>query len=160
MNGQTIRGETCPTGRLFEPRAQLCGSSTCMDCSPFGIQNLPYPLRCDEYIECNMGHRIFRICPNGFLFDRTIGGCNSAHLVTCRDDPWMTTTTTEVPVEPSCSNGERYHPHPYDCTRFFICVDSILWPQECPNGWHWSKLSNLCTHPEFAGCVRETDTTN
>lgn len=165
MNGQAIHGERCPQGLLFEPTSQTCSSSSCTTCSPFGIQNLPNPQFCNQYIQCVMGTRTFSTCPFGHLFDRTLGFCNTAELVNCVDDPTITTispvpTTPPSTEWPSCFADGLYHAHPSDCTRFFICVQFNLWEQECSPGLHWNRGREMCDAPEAAQCVasaRETE---
>lgn len=93
MGGQTIRGQTCPVDMLFDPLTQTCGHSSCDQCSPFGIQNLPHLTDCAQFIRCTMGTREFATCPDGLLFDRTISNCNYAHLVYCPGQP------TEPPTD-------------------------------------------------------------
>jgi hypothetical protein len=191
MGGQTIHGQRCPVGMLFEPITQTCGQSSCTDCSPFGIQNLPHPSDCNQFFRCTMGARETATCPSNLMFDRTIGNCNYPHLVYCpglpptepptEDTPWPPTDTTPCPPEttwfppttdtpwpppettpnptgppggdtPVC-RGQVFHAHPVDCTRFFICLDEILWPHECPSNLHWNQLRNACDLPENARCL-------
>jgi len=99
MNNEAFHGHGCPDEFLFEPITQSCIlDASCIECSPFGVQNLPHPDGCDQYIQCIMGTREFRTCPPGFLFDRTIGiaNCNQEHLVTCPGNP-----NTTVPTQPT-----------------------------------------------------------
>jgi len=203
MGGETIRGQSCQAGYFFEPVNQVCGQSSCLDCSPFGIQNLPYPNDCVQYIECVMGFRTVRSCPNNLIFDRSIGNCNLASETICpydpptdapttQDpsapttvdpwapttvdpwapttvDPWAPTTVdpwaptqpppTQPPTQPPggdrpvCIPGQVHHAHPSDCTRFFLCINLVLWEQQCPNDLHWNQLINTCDLPASAGCV-------
>jgi len=103
MGGQVIHGQRCPVPHMFEPVTQTCGQSSCQDCSPFGIQNLPHPDSCEQFIECIMGTRTFRTCPNDLLFDRANGNCNYAHMVYCPGQP--------IPTDP-------YPTHPTDDPGF------------------------------------------
>lgn len=186
-NGDIFRGSKCDNNNMFDPVRQICGQSSCTDCSPFGIQNLPHPDGCVQYIECVMGTRSIRTCPSNLLFDRRIGQCNFAHEVVCpsdppTDDPWITDpsdwtsdpwitdpsdwssdpwitdpwnpTPTQPPGNrPVCMPGQVFHAHPTDCRRFFLCVNLVLWEQECPNNLYWNQLRNTCDLPESAGCI-------
>lgn len=187
MGGQTIHGQRCPAGMLFEPITQSCGESSCMECSPFGIQNLPHPTDCYQFIRCTMGNREIATCPSNLMFDRTIGNCNYPHMVYCPGQPvdptewptyptetwptetwptetwptetWPTETwppfpTTEPPGgdRPVC-RGQVFHAHPYDCNRFFMCLDEVLWEHRCPSSLHWNQLVNACDLPENARCL-------
>ncbi len=156
-NGQTFRGERCPAGLLFDAVHQMCSSSTCTNCSPFGIQNLPHPQFCSRFIECRMGLTTFRDCPNGSMFDRRSGNCVLAEYVDCVDDPSVTTisTTPTTPPSnelPSCPSDGIFHAHPTSCSHFFICVNFDLWLQECPMGQHWNRNKEECDTPWAAQC--------
>jgi len=119
MGGQTIHGQRCPAGMLFEPISETCGQSSCQDCSRFGIQNLPHPDSCDQFIECIMGTRTFRTCPSPLLFDRTVANCNEPHLVLCPGQPtedpypteeWTTDTWITDPWTPDPNPTEPWPP--------------------------------------------------
>jgi hypothetical protein len=193
MGGQTIRGQRCPANMYFEPRTQTCGQSSCMDCSPFGIQNLPHPDSCAQFIRCTMGTREFATCPSDLLFDRTIGNCNYPQEVYCPGQPTYPTDPTDWPTETPCPTdptywppetttngwptdppwtpepwpptteppggdrpvcrGQVFHAHPTDCTRFFMCMDEVLWEHQCPSDLHWNQIRNACDRPENAGCI-------
>jgi len=185
MGGNDIHGQRCPTGMNFEPITQTCGESSCMDCSPFGIQNLPYPADCYRYIRCTMGTREFDECPAPLMFDRSIANCNRPDLVDCpyntpiptewptettpewptdttpewptdttwTPDPWPPTTTEPPGGDRPVCRGQVFHAHPTNCTRFFICMDEVLWESECPEGLYWNQLRNACDLPERAGCI-------
>lgn len=152
-NGQTIHGERCPQNMNFDAVNQLCGSSTCTDCSPFGVQNLPYPKQCGKYISCVMGTRSFRDCPQGTLFDRKIGSCNTAEHVECPDDDTITTPLPPIEENPTCFADGIFHAHPHSCKRFYICVNFNLWEQECPPGMHWNRIAEQCDDPSVAKCT-------
>lgn len=199
MGGQEIHGERCPDGMLFNAPDQTCGESTCMDCSPFGVQNLPHPTDCSRFVRCTMGVREDAECPNHLLFDRTIGNCNTPEDVYCPGQPGPTEAPTEptdittcppdvptewpgnptdppidpptapptdappwppIPTEPPGGDlpvcrGQVFHAHPTDCTRFFICIDEVLWEHSCRNELHWNQLINVCDLPEFARCLAQ-----
>ncbi|XP_037031842.1 probable chitinase 10 isoform X1 [Bradysia coprophila] len=182
MGGNVIDNpeQQCGPGHNFDPPTQTCGQTSCMECSPFGIQNLPHPDDCYQYIECILGHRRIVTCPNGLMFDRTVGQCNEPHLVQCPydpfptdpwptdpwptdpwptdpwpTDPWPTDPwPTDPPggAEPVC-RGQVFHAHPTDCTRFFMCLDEVLWTHQCPSDLHWNQLINACDFPEYARCL-------
>lgn len=75
LGGNTITGDDlrCGPGLYFDPPTQTCGQTSCTECSPFGIQNLPHPDNCYQYVECILGNRQILTCPNDLLFDRTVG---------------------------------------------------------------------------------------
>lgn len=181
MGGQTIRGQSCPASMYFDPKAQTCGHSTCDQCSPFGIQNLPHPTDCYQFIRCTMGTREIATCPDGLMFDRSISNCNYQHLVYCpgrptdppeyttdppeytTQPPWTTVTWTPDPWPPHPTDppggyrpvcrGQVFHAHPYNCNAFFICLDEILWEHTCPPSLYWNQLRNSCDLPDRAGCL-------
>lgn len=181
MGGQTIRGQTCPVNMLFDPLTQTCGQSSCDQCSPFGIQNLPHLTDCYQFIRCTMGTREIASCPSGLMFDRTISNCNYPHLVDCPNQPtyptewptepteWPTESTpwptetwptepwppfpTDPPGDLPVCRGQVFHAHPTDCNRFFICINEVLWEHNCPGTLHWNQLRNACDLQEHAGCI-------
>lgn len=178
---------------LFDPPTQSCGETSCMECSPFGIQNLPYPDNCYQFIECILGHRNIQTCPSGLMFDRTVGQCNEAHLVYCPGQPTEPTTYPTYPTEPTdfptypteptdgttyptyptyptdlptqptdppggdrpICRGQVFHAHHSDCTKFFICVNEVLWEHQCPSNLYWNQLRNVCDFPANAGCLHQ-----
>ncbi|XP_071446677.1 uncharacterized protein [Hetaerina americana] len=51
--------------------------------------------------------------------------------------------------------GEGYYPHPYDCSKYFICVvdsdlELIAWLMKCPGKLWFNPEKNLC---DFRGNV-------
>lgn len=88
-NGEA-HAATCPPGYQFDVGAQNCanhGGVDCTQCAPIGNVQLPHPSDCSAFYECSFGTRTARNCPPGFMFDKTIGSCNSAHLVVCPGGP-------------------------------------------------------------------------
>ena len=53
---------------------------------------------------------------------------------------------------PDSSDEITFLPSPIDCTKFYVCVDSIPIEMSCPEGlWFDSKL-NVCNYPQNATC--------
>jgi len=121
MGGNTIVGpdQQCPPGLNFDPPTESCGQTSCMECSRFGVQNLPHPDNCYEYVECIMGNRKILTCPVGLLFDRSVGQCNHAHVVHCPGDE-----VTDDPLYPT-TNPWDPTTHPYDTTSDYM--DTTPW---------------------------------
>jgi len=146
MGAQIIRGQRCPAGLLFEPVSQMCGQSSCMECSPFGIQNLPHPSDCYQFIRCTMGTREIDSCPSNLMFDRSIGNCNYPHLVYCPGQPIPTEPTdfpthpTEWPTEPT-----EWPTHPTEPTD---------WPTFPTEPTDWPPFPTEPTHPPGAPVCR------
>ncbi|KAG5885066.1 hypothetical protein JTB14_036635 [Gonioctena quinquepunctata] len=56
-----------------------------------------------------------------------------------------------------CSQGEfSVYGALQDCTQFCQCSNGIPHLHHCPNGTHFNPVSNVCDHPDKAGCVEET----
>jgi len=123
MGGDEIHGQRCPAGLLFEPVSQICGQSSCQECSPFGVQNLPHPDSCNQFIECIMGTRTFRTCPNNLMFDRTVGACNEPHLVYCPGEPITDDPHPTDPTYETAPTGETWPTEPWPTEP---------WPTEPP----------------------------
>lgn len=115
MGGNTIVGpeQVCQAGLNFDPPTQSCGQTSCLECSPFGIQNLAHPDDCYQYVECILGNRRILTCPSGLMFDRTIGQCNEAHSVVCPGDP-VYPTDDPFPTEPWPTDPWPTDPWPTD----------------------------------------------
>lgn len=126
MGGNTIIGpeQQCPPGMLFDPPTQSCGETSCMECSPFGIQNLPHPDNCEQFIECILGNRRTQTCPSGLLFDRSVGQCNEAHSVYCPGQPTDPTDWPTYPTDPT-----EWPTYPTDPTEWpTYPTDPTEWP--------------------------------
>lgn len=167
--------ENCPAGYDFNVGRQECshaGTVDCTQCSSIGMVNLRDPNDCNAYVECMFGIRTQRTCPAGYMFDRTIGNCNLAHLVQCpgvfpTEDPNSTTPdfpaitspgpiTTAIPWPVCVTGGLVHHAHPTNCRRFFICFNNILMEDECPSNLHWNERTVTCDLPANAQCFRES----
>ena len=61
----------------------------------------PHPSDCDKFYQCDSSRSYLFNCPEGTLFDKTLGLCNHKYLVTCSSSissipPSPTTTTISV----------------------------------------------------------------
>lgn len=51
----------------------------------------------------------------------------------------------------SCTEGESVK-DPRDCTRYFRCVHSVYYEEECPNDLHYNAGTGQCDWPKNAKC--------
>ncbi|OXA56252.1 putative chitinase 3 [Folsomia candida] len=74
-------------------------------------------------------------------------------------------TTTTVLTSTSSSNpcqGEAdytYVPHPYDCSKYLICVGNEGIERDCADSLHFDSITLTCTFPELATCLVTSTTT-
>lgn len=117
VDGKPV-ANSCPTDLYFNPVQQICDVQDrvdCIQCSPFGVQQLPHPHDCSKYYLCVSGIRTMRICGSGLLFDPRIGDCNLERLVDCVSTPDLTNICTPFAIYGFVVIGDRA-----DCTRLFI----------------------------------------
>lgn len=179
MNGEAATG-TCPPGYQFDVANQNCanhGGVDCSQCASIGTVSLPNKEDCSKYFQCTFGTRTPMTCPPGFMFDSTLGSCNTAHLVQCPGQPeypWYPEYPGDddwggPPIEPpypgdpgwpgvpgpspQCLPGQVHHTHPTDCNRYYLCITGILWEHRCPSQLHWNERAMACDLPESARCV-------
>lgn len=108
----------CPADLYFNAAQQICDVQDrvdCIQCSPFGVQQLPHPHDCSKYYLCVSGIRTMRICGSGLSFDPRIGDCNLERLVDCVSTPDLTNVCTPFVKYGFVVIGDRA-----DCTRFCI----------------------------------------
>lgn len=109
---------TCPADLYFNAAQQLCDVQDrvdCIQCSPFGVQQIPHPHDCSKYYLCVSGIRTMRVCGSGLSFDPRLGDCNLQRFVDCVTTPDLTSVCTEFAKYGFLAIGDRN-----DCTRLFI----------------------------------------
>lgn len=59
---------------------------------------------------------------------------------------------SQVICDPSDPNPS-WHPHPFDCTKYFICFWGNLVERQCAPGLYYNRVTTQCMIPELANCV-------
>lgn len=100
----------------------------CRLCSPYGIQNIPYPDNCSMYYRCVNGVRTTMTCSDGLLFDRSIGDCNIAQIVICEAKNTICEQFAGLAYLGSILIG-----NPQDCSRYakFLFGDDKMQIRSC-----------------------------
>ncbi|XP_055920017.1 uncharacterized protein LOC129951734 [Eupeodes corollae] len=124
---------------------------------------LPYPGRCDLYIECIEPAPTTFSCPSGMEFNPEVRQCQKLEEAGCsipRVTPSEAVTTTES-TKPSppilsgiCSSvppGDLI-PYPGNCSQFINCDKPIPTAEECPIGLEFNARLKLCELSQDAGC--------
>ncbi|XP_065340575.1 peritrophin-1-like [Cloeon dipterum] len=57
----------------------------------------------------------------------------------------------------SCPESDGYFPHPFDCTKYFVCVRNNAWMLTCPPApssvlWY-NPEKQVCDYPEAVTCT-------
>jgi Chitin binding Peritrophin-A domain len=50
-----------------------------------------------------------------------------------------------------------WHPHPFNCNRYFLCFWGILHERLCAPDLHYNRVTTQCMIPEQAGCEINLD---
>ncbi|XP_037953163.1 probable chitinase 10 [Teleopsis dalmanni] len=59
------------------------------------------------------------------------------------------------PQCPSYYNPQNptFLPYPYDCQKYYTCLNGLAFTMICPENLHWSSSTNTCDLPSKAGCM-------
>ncbi|XP_035784687.1 probable chitinase 10 [Anopheles albimanus] len=89
FEGQSYYGQ-CNAGYRFDAVRQSCLQSTvreCYNCPADGATNLPHPTSCQLFVMCFLGVAHERSCPDGLLFNASLGQCDLEQNVQCARRP-------------------------------------------------------------------------
>ena len=171
MDTQSIE-RSCPSGQVFDIYVKACGSkqtSTCiLDINPcdknMGIAYKPHPSDCTLYYMCMDTQAIDRSCGSGQIFDIEKLACGPESTSVCildqkPSEPIPTTLppspTTPSPAINPCANnvGIAYLPHPQDCNRYYMCMDSQALERSCAFGEIFDIYKTTCGPSETSSCI-------
>jgi len=105
------------------------------------------PQQCDKYYHCSRGQYTEKLCPDGLIFDDTLGPrveqCNYNFIVNCPEGK------TQQQAQPSgieCprQNGRFEHEDPTNCKTYYECVNGVANTRECHAGLHFDEFSGVC----------------
>uniref|UniRef100_A0A182SZG6 Chitin-binding type-2 domain-containing protein n=1 Tax=Anopheles maculatus TaxID=74869 RepID=A0A182SZG6_9DIPT len=147
------------TNRCVDANQALCVYDTpsLSDPKPFvnpcadnvGFNLVPDPSNCQRYFTCIETESYGATCPGNQIFDIVSKGCAPVKQATCIRDvapapqppppPPSPTPSPRPPGPPSSpnnpcrnNNGVTYKPHPIDCTRYYMCMDTQSIERTCP----------------------------
>ncbi|CAL4096163.1 unnamed protein product, partial [Meganyctiphanes norvegica] len=107
------------------------------------------PQQCDKYYHCSRGQYTEKLCPDGLIFDDTLGPrieqCNYNFIVSCPEGK------TQQQAQPSginneCprQNGLFEHEDPTNCKTYYDCVNGVPNTRECHADLHFDEFSGVC----------------
>uniref|UniRef100_A0A182QM47 Chitin-binding type-2 domain-containing protein n=1 Tax=Anopheles farauti TaxID=69004 RepID=A0A182QM47_9DIPT len=129
----------CPGDFYFNELSQLCDYSDKVMChicqQQTGVQILPHPQQCNQFITCSEGASYVGQCTEGYAFDRRLKVCNPVARVNCeqprcpeQDDP----------------NDIVYLPGVERCDEYFICRSGSPIQKFCAPGLYWDDANDRC----------------
>ncbi|XP_035903432.1 peritrophin-1-like [Anopheles stephensi] len=144
--------QACPDGKFFDPVKIVCDvpeKVQCQinNCPPEGIEYLPMPGSCDQYIICIGGVAFNQTCDTGLFFDPVLGECNYANLTDCVVNPCG---------PPAVPPVLEIHPNPANCSQYIICVEGEANIRDCASGLFFDVVAEKCTVDGV--CTVETPT--
>jgi len=119
------------------------------------------PNQCDKYYDCYRGVKTDKLCPDGLVFDYTLGPkveqCNYPFLVDCPE------TKSLQPAQPAgieCprQNGYFEHENPSNCMDYYECVGGQFVKRSCAAGLVFDEFTGACvweTSNIRSGCAAE-----
>ncbi|EAU77159.2 AGAP010466-PA, partial [Anopheles gambiae str. PEST] len=127
-----------------------------------GITYKPHAIDCTRYFMCMDTQSIERSCPSGQVFDIYVKACESTSVCILDQKPSepIPTTLPPSPTTPSpainpCANnvGIAYLPHPQDCNRYYMCMDSQALERSCAFGEIFDIYKTTCGPSETSSCI-------
>jgi hypothetical protein len=138
---------------------------------------LPHPYDCSKFFICDsvhVGHEMD--CPNGLQFDPEAEVCDWADVVNCvnpthpthphptHTTPLTSTTSTEPPTTttsdgihvvcpPSGDGLAVFVPHPFDCSKYFMCHGLNGIAMTCNDNLQFDPELNVCNYESEVHCV-------
>nr|QAX32945.1 peritrophic matrix protein C3 [Diabrotica virgifera virgifera] len=115
-----------------------------------------YPYDCQKYYSCSKGAPQVNTCDNGRYWNDKVKACDVKEDVDC---------SNIIPFpDPDCKDGKNtYYPYPYDCKKFYECLDSIRYILSCPGDFLWNEKLNKCDDKDTVDCshiIPEPDSTS
>lgn len=116
-------------------------------CPPDGIHSIKYSGSCRRFIRCIFGNGVIQECAPGLYFDIVRGQCNTAAAADCN------------PCRGNPSNQVTFTRDPFNCTRFSMCIGTVLSENACESGLYFNPNTNTCGRPETVDCPNSDGTT-
>lgn len=116
-------------------------------CPPEGIIAIKYPGSCQRFVHCIFGTGMIRECAPGLQFNVVTGQCavpEQANCNPCRDNP---------------ANSVTFTRSPFNCTRFSMCIGTVLSENQCAEGFRFDTRSNTCSLKQNVICEDVDDGT-
>jgi len=105
------------------------------------------PVQCDKYYDCYRGTMKEKLCPDGLVFDASLGTrveqCNYPFIATCPQDAVL---QPPIPNGVECprQNGYFEHEDPSTCHQYYQCTGGVAEKRSCPTGLVFDEFSGTC----------------
>ncbi|XP_043486984.1 balbiani ring protein 3-like [Polistes fuscatus] len=131
----------CPCGLHWDRVRDTCSlpeNANCpRDCDEGSYK--PHECECSIYYKCINYRYVRKVCKNGLHWDRTHYNCTTPEQAKCPN------------YHPTCVEGS-YKPDDKLCDVYYKCENNQFVQKNCPAGFHWNRVSNICTDPASAKC--------
>ncbi|XP_049546624.1 peritrophin-1-like [Anopheles darlingi] len=138
----------CPNDLYFNELKQVCDYRDQVSChlcrQQIGVQVLPHPDSCEQFIVCSEGYSTVGHCSEGYLFDSTRMACHPAARVKCN--------TVQCPQQTNPSEIV-YRPSVVRCDEYFICQSGMAIQKLCAPGLYWDPIQERCDLSQNVSCT-------
>ncbi|KAK1123548.1 hypothetical protein K0M31_008253 [Melipona bicolor] len=157
----------CPDGLLFNPNIRYnypCGYPIDVDCGERSNRQRPEPTdecphqygyfklgdeqNCGKFITCVEGRAHIFHCPEGLAYNSEFYRCDWPDQVPdCDTEAFLGFQCPDY-LDHGHQDEFTFHPSPYDCQRYYICINGRPRLQICSAGKLFNKLKNICDAAE------------
>ncbi|XP_035789852.1 peritrophin-44-like [Anopheles albimanus] len=145
---ETAQPNKCPDDFYFNELEQVCDYRDKVNChlcqQQTGLQVLPHPKNCEDFIVCSEGYSTVGHCSEGYLFDSKRSACHPAARVKCN--------IVQCPQQSSNSNEIVYRPGAR-CDEYFICQSGTAIQTFCAPGLYWDSIKERCDLSQNVSCT-------
>lgn len=145
FNGNPILS-SCQHGELFDHLTRQCELASRVDCfqcpTDVAFVDLHVSNECNQFIRCFNNASQQLTCAEGLYFDRELQMCNLKKHVSC-------------PFEVFCPREQFnliFTRDSEDCNRFFVCMNGVAEPRNCPSSLYFNPVTNMCDLPQHSSC--------
>jgi len=121
------------------------------------------PQQCDKYYECRRGEYTEKLCPDGLVFDDTLGPrvdqCKYPFQAICPEGKTMQKANPSG-VECPRQYGRFEHEDPTNCAEYYECVMGVATKRKCHDGLYFDEFEGRCdwaTKDFRQGCVEQRE---
>jgi len=147
---------------VVEPGKFKCPSFTKLTDDEFIY---PDPEQCDKYWTCIRGESKRTLCPDGLVFNPSLGKgeepCDQRQNTPDKCEG-RTKLQRPKPGDARCprQNGVYASDDPYECDTYFSCLNGKASSTKCAQGLHYSDTIGTCAWPRESGredCISDDD---
>lgn len=123
--------------------------------------------QCDKYYDCYRGQKTEKLCPDGLVFDHTLGPaveqCNYPFIVECPAQATLLQAARSSGVECPRQNGYFEHEDPQNCMEYYECSNGLPVLRKCASGLVFDEFTGTCQWAATGlrtGCVEKKESLN